>query len=90
MAQPDVRPPTHLNPQLILNFDVASQEQAEKLFPPIFFGYTFLRQCQKGVLTDRMQLAADVEFVPSSLRRHCPAQRFDCLRAPRELRLWLA
>ena len=60
-----------------------------RLFPSRLFGYTFLGNAKRCSLNDRMQLAPDVEFVPSSLRRHCSAQRFDCLRAPRELRLWV-
>jgi hypothetical protein len=77
-----------IDPQLILDLEAAI-ERTTKTVPPSFFGYTFLRQYQKGVLNDRMQLGADVEFVPSSLRPHCAAQRFDCLRVPRELRLWV-
>src|SRR5437762_12038247 len=67
LAEPNVRPPAPLDPQLVLDLEAAIA-RTQKNCSPSLFGYPFLWRCQKGVLTDRMQLAADLEFVPSSLR----------------------
>jgi len=50
VAEPDVKPPRPVDPQLMINLQAAI-ERTKKTVSPSFFGYTFLRQCQKGVGT---------------------------------------